>query len=67
MRSCFAWKHQSDLRVASAEDAKNCEESDMAILAGWYEARSVDSRRPCLAHDLDAHAVNLVLQILETR
>jgi hypothetical protein len=53
--------------VASAEDAKNCEESDMAIPARvvWGRPRSM----PSYAWQLTSgtHAVNLVLQILETR
>ena len=48
--------------AASAEVAKNCEDSDMAILAmgnlGHYVNRPVTP---------GSHAVNLVLQILETR
>jgi hypothetical protein len=39
MRSCLPYKSINQARsVASAEDAKNCEESDMVIPAGWYEA-----------------------------
>ncbi|BCT35352.1 hypothetical protein PproGo58_48470 [Pseudomonas protegens] len=48
--------------AASAVVAKNCEDSDMAILAmgnlGHYVNRPVTP---------GSHAVNLVLQILETR
>jgi len=68
MRSCLPYKSINQARsVASAEDAKNCEESDMAIPAGLNEAlregRAARTRRLTTG----THAVNLVLQILETR
>lgn len=50
------------LPAASAEVAKNCEESDMAILAMGTPGHYVN--RPATP---GSHAVNLVLQILETR
>ncbi|MFO2465029.1 hypothetical protein OOJ96_14550 [Pseudomonas sp. 15FMM2] len=48
--------------AASAEVAKNCEESDMAILAMGNLGHHVN--RPVTP---GSHAVNMVLQILETR
>ncbi len=47
--------------AASAEVAKNCEDSDMAILAMGTWGRT---ERPITP---GSYAVNLVLQILETR
>ncbi len=48
--------------VASVEVAKNCEDSDMAILAMSDLGHNVN--RPVTP---GSYAVNLVLQILETR
>jgi len=48
--------------VASVEVAKNCEDSDMAILAMGDLGHN--STRPVTP---GSYAVNLVLQILETR
>jgi hypothetical protein len=68
MRSCLPYKSINQARsVASAEDAKNCEESDMAIPAGLNEALREHRAARTWRLTTGTHAVNLVLQILETR
>jgi hypothetical protein len=46
---------------------QNCEESDMAIPARLYEAPRVSRAARTWRLTTGMHAVNLVLQILETR
>ncbi|MFJ3486400.1 hypothetical protein ACIPL1_23805 [Pseudomonas sp. NPDC090202] len=46
---------------------KNCEESDMTIPAGLYEALREHRAARTWQLTSGTHAVNLVLQILETR
>lgn len=53
--------------MASAEDAKNCEESDMAIPARMNEAARDHRATRIRQLTTGTQAVNLVLQILETR
>jgi hypothetical protein len=68
MRSCLPYKSINQARsVASAEDAKNCEESDMAIPARMNEAARDHRATRIRQLTTGTQAVNLVLQILETR
>jgi hypothetical protein len=68
MRSCWPDEPYIDVRlVASVDDAKNCEESDMPIPAGVTLGHNLDPRPSPWHLTSGSYAVNLVLQILETR